>query len=436
MGRALHSVRLGRLLRGALLALLFCFGTAAAVPPELADPADDAFWYGTAADGGPAVLLHFFWTASCPHCRQAAPFVESLPRRLPWVRVVSHPLTGNRPNAELYVRAARLLGQEANSVPGFMFCRRLETGFDADHTTGAGLVAALESCRAARVAPPAGSAPADEGARAVSLPLLGTVDLQRWSLPALTVVLAGLDAFNPCAFFVLLFLLSLLVHARSRARMALVGGVFVAFSGLVYFAFMAAWLNAFLLAGELRAVTVAAGLLALVVGAVNIKDYFVFGRGPSLSIPEPAKPKLYRRVREVVNARSLGAMLAGPVLLAIAANSYELLCTAGFPMVYTRALTLHDLDAGSHYAWLALYNVIYVLPLAAIVAVFVRTMGARRLSEREGRVLKLVSGYMMLGLGALLLIAPQLLTNAIASLAVLPAALLATFGTVRLSRRQ
>jgi len=210
----------------------------------------------------------------------------------------------------------------------------------------------------------------------------------------------------------------------------------VAFSGLVYFAFMAAWLNAFLLAGELRAVTVAAGLLALVVGAVNIKDYFVFGRGPSLSIPEPAKPKLYRRVREVVNARSLGAMLAGSVLLAIAANSYELLCTAGFPMVYTRALTLHDLDAGSHYAWLALYNVIYVLPLAAIVAVFVRTMGARRLSEREGRVLKLLSGYMMLGLGALLLIAPQLLTNAIASLAVLPAALLATFGTVRLSRRQ
>jgi hypothetical protein len=54
------------------------------------------------------------------------------------------------------------------------------------------------------------------------------------------VVLAGLDAFNLCAFFVLLFLLSLMVHARRRMRMALVGGVFVAFSGLLYYVCMAA----------------------------------------------------------------------------------------------------------------------------------------------------------------------------------------------------
>jgi hypothetical protein len=425
----LPEVSIGRLLHLALLALLLCWRPAAAQP---ADPADDAFWYDTAADGGPAVVLHFFWTASCPHCKAAQPFVESLPRRLPWVRVASHPLTGNRPNAELYVRAARLFGQEANAVPGFMFCRRLETGFEAQDTTGAELIAALEACRAERTGTASGGAGA---AGEVRLPLVGTVDLQRWSLPVLTVVLAGLDAFNPCAFFVLLFLLSLLVHARSRARMALVGGVFVLFSGLVYFAFMAAWLNAFLLAGELRAVTVAAGLLALIVGAMNLKDYFLFGRGPSLSIPESAKPQLFRRMREVVNARSLGTMLAGAVLLAIAANSYELLCTAGLPMVYTRALTLHGLDAGGHYAWLALYNAIYVLPLAAIVAVFAWTMGARRLSEREGRVLKLVSGYMMLGLGALLLVAPQMLTSAASSLAVLPAALLASLATLKLSRR-
>jgi hypothetical protein len=80
--------------------------------------------------------------------------------------------------------------------------------------------------------------------------------------------------------------------------------------------------------------------------------------------------------------------------------------------------------ASGHYAWLALYNAIYVLPLAAIVAVFAWTMGARRLSE-----------HMMLGLGALLLVAPQMLTNAASSLAVLPAALLASFATLRLSRR-
>ena len=118
-------------------------------------------------------------------------------------------------------------------------------------------------------------------------------------------------------------------------------------------------------------------------------------------------------MREVVTTGQHGADAGGTVLLAIVANSYELLCTAGFPMVYTRALTLAKLESWQYYAWLAAYNVIYVLPLLAIVIVFTRTMGARKLTESEGRILKLVSGFMMLGFGLVLLFAPNLLTNAL-----------------------
>jgi hypothetical protein len=252
----------------------------------------------------------------------------------------------------------------------------------------------------------------------------------------LTLVLAGMDAFNPCAFFVLLFLLSLLVHAKSRARMAVVGGTFVLFSGLVYFVFMAAWLNVFLIAGELRIITLVAGLLALTVAALNIKDYFWFKEGPSLSIPESAKPGLFRRMRDIVASGSLGPMLASTVLLAIVANSYELLCTAGFPMVYTRVLTLATLETWQYYAWLAVYNVIYVIPLLVIVIVFVKTMGARKLTESEGRILKLVSGFMMLGFGLLLVLAPQLLTNPLASILVLVVAVGVALAAARFANPQ
>jgi hypothetical protein len=126
-------------------------------------------------------------------------------------------------------------------------------------------------------------------------------------------------------------------------------------------------------------------------------------------------------------------MLAGTVLLALVANSDELLCTAGFPMIYTRALTLHQVEGMGYYGWLAFYNLIYILPLALIVLAFTRTLGARKLSEFEGRVLKLVSGYMMLGLGLLLLLAPQWLANATASIAVLAGALAAAAITVKLA---
>jgi uncharacterized membrane protein len=217
--------------------------------------------------------------------------------------------------------------------------------------------------------------------------------------------------FNPCVFFVLLFLLSMLAHLRCRSRMLVIGGVFVLVSGGMYFAFMAAWLNLFQLVGHLAWVTLAAGALAVFLGLVNVKDFFLFGRGLTLSIPESRKPNLFRRVRAILDAESLPAMLAATLLLAIAANFYELLCTAGFPMLYTRLLTLAEPSTAARYGYLAAYNLIYVLPLALIVAVFVRTLGSRKLTEREGRLLKLLSGLMMLQLGALLLLAPHLLTG-------------------------
>jgi thiol-disulfide isomerase/thioredoxin len=420
----------------ALLALLLGIGVAGAAP----DPKSDDFWYGTAADGTPTVRLYYFYSPTCPHCQAAAPYIDELAARWPWLEVKKYAVKDNRDNARFYYETALSLGTKALSVPGFVYCRQVLIGYDAAETTGAEIAEALESCRERRLdeglasmtASPvaegdATSAPqtplaAEQGGTSVHLPFVGTLDAKALSLPVLTVVLAGMDAFNPCAFFVLLFLLSLLVHAKSRARMAVVGGTFVLFSGLVYFVFMAAWLNVFLIAGELRVITVIAGLLALTVAALNIKDYFWFKEGPSLSIPESAKPGLFKRMRGIVTTGSLGPMLASTVLLAIVANSYELLCTAGFPMVYTRVLTLAQLETWQYYAWLAVYNVIYVIPLLVIVIVFVRTMGARKLSENEGRILKLVSGFMMLGFGLLLLVAPQMLTNPMASILVLVAA--------------
>jgi len=419
-----------------LLALTLCSPSQAeSGDPGGRDPASTAFWHGTAPDGGPSVRLHYFYSPSCPHCQAAKPFLDQLQSRLPWLEVQRYSVKDDRDNARFYYNTARSLGVEALSVPGFVFCREVRIGYDAAETTGADLERALTACRERQAGAGPGEAvngadtvaPAVPGQPAASseidLPLLGKVDAGQLSLPVLTLVLAGVDAFNPCAFFVLLFLLSLLVHAKSRARMLFIGGTFVLFSGLVYFVFMAAWLNVFLIAGELRVMTVAAGLLAVVVGGLNVKDYFLFRQGPSLSIPESAKSGLFRRMRELVATGSLLPMLASTVMLAIVANSYELLCTAGFPMVYTRALTLAGLAGWQHYAWLAAYNVIYVLPLLAIVLVFTWTLGQRKLSEAEGRLLKLVSGYMMLGFGLVLLLAPNSLTSAGSSLLVLGVAL-------------
>ena len=388
-----------------------------------AQGAPDIEWVtdqGAGEGDGPArVHLYFFWSRSCPHCRKALPFVEGLAREYDWLALHAYELTSDRANVALYVEMAKKLGQDARSVPAFLICGRMLTGYDNAAGMGEQVRGLAELCRPVEavtdaVGQPASAVPAAADIdnapldnASLQVPVLGEINARTLSLPVFTLLIAGLDAFNPCAFFVLLFLLSLMVHARSRARMLLVGVTFVFVSGLVYFLFMAAWLNLFLVIGGAPMVTLAAGLLALLIGALNVKDFFLFKQGPSLSIPEQAKPGLYRRMRGLLSAESLGTMLLGTVVLALAANSYELLCTAGFPMVYTRVLTLNDLSGWAHYGYLVLYNLIYVLPLLIIVLVFTFTLGARKLSERQGRVLKLLSGVMMLGLGLTMLIAPE-----------------------------
>jgi len=277
-----------------------------------------------------------------------------------------------------------------------------------------------------------GGVEAERGAppEPIKVPLLGSVDPAKVSLPVFTIVIGALDSFNPCAFFVLLFLLSMLIHARSRKRMLLIGGIFVLFSGLIYFLFMAAWLNVFLLVGQITAITAAGGIVALLVGGINVKDFFLFKQGVSLSIPDSAKPKLFERMRGLLKAPTLPALIAGTVMLAISANAYELLCTAGFPMVYTRVLTLHNLTAFQYYQYLALYNIVYVIPLAVIVAVITTTLGARKLTEWQGRQLKLVSGLMMLSLGVVLIADPALLNNALASVVMLAGVVVLSAGII------
>jgi hypothetical protein len=396
------------------------------------------------AAGPPALTIHYFRADGCPHCEDAGAFFARLAAEEPRIAVRDYEVSRDPENRALFQAALDALGVAEGGVP-FIFVGDWATlGYHTDATTGAeirrqvarclatGCPDALAAIREGRA--PALQPPREAGAGLLRLPFIGEVAAAALSLPLLTLTVAALDAFNPCAFFVLLFLLSMMAHQKSRARMLAVGGIFVLFSGLMYFAFMAAWLSLFQLLGQLAWVTLAAGLLAVVVGAVNVKDFFLFGRGVSLSIPESKKPDIFRRARAVLAADKLPAMLVATVFLAVAANFYELLCTAGFPMVYTRILTLGEPSVAMRYFYLALYNLVYVLPLAAIVLVFVRTLGARKLGEREGRLLKLLSGTMMLELGVLLLAAPEWLSRLGVAFALLAGAVAVTWLAARLTR--
>ncbi len=375
--------------------------------------------------------LYFFSATNCPHCAEVRPHLEQLAERHPELEIVEHDIWADREAFKLLRDLLDTHGDQPVTTPTLFLGRQLWIGLNEE--TVPEIEAAVSRCLAegcpdamARLDATGASdegSPESEQADDMSLPLLGTVDAREVSLPLVTLVLGLLDSFNPCAFFVLLFLLSLMVHAHSHARMLAVGVVFVTFSGLIYFLFMAAWLNLFLVTGAVRYVTVIAGLVAMVAGLINLKDFAISQRGVSLSLSERSKSRLYQKTRHLIQAGSYPSLLGGTAVLAIAANSYELLCTAGFPMIYTRILTLRQLDNWSYYGYLAFYNLVYIVPLMAIVIIFSMTLGAHKLTEREGRSLKLISGMMMISLGGVLIFAPGLLNNLAGTAALLLGAL-------------
>lgn len=397
-------------------------------------------WYEKDVNGHPVIHLYFFWSKKCPHCLKARPDIIEMDKEYPWLKLHSLELVDRPENIRTYVSMAAMFGNDARSVPAFMFCGNLVSGYESKESTGRLLTSYLMACyQFAKENNPDNTVAFvfdQNESPSVDIPFLGSITADDYSLSVLTVFIAGMDAFNPCAFFVLLFLLSMMVHGRSRARMALIGGIFVFFSGLIYFLFMTAWLNLFLYLGELRFITLTAGALAILIALINIKDYFWFKKGFSLTIPDHEKPGLIDRIRKLLRLESISTVIVATVVLAIVANSYELLCTAGFPMIYTRILTLKALSVESYYFYLLMYNLIYILPLLLIVIVFTIKLGSRKLSEREGMVLKLLSGVMMLMLGLLLVVSPQWLNNVMAAAVLLLLAISITWGIVKVTNKK
>ncbi len=387
---------------------LFSFRAPAVEPPD------------SSLENNHPVELFFFWSRYCPHCREAKPFLQHLENQYSWLTVHSYDLVNHPENQRRFVSMAKRLKQPANSVPAFIFCGQMQVGYDSDATTGARLEQQLLQCR---------QEPENQSLEQekIQIPGLDSVNLDTLSMPLITVLIAGMDAFNPCAFFVLFFLLSLMALHRSRTRMLTVGLTFVFCSGVMYFLFMVAWLNLFLFFEQMIYLTVIAGALALLIGLINIKDYFYFKQGISLTLSATAQQRLFARMRSISQAENPWLMLFATLVLAIAANSYELLCTAGLPMVYTRLLTINHFSGLSYYAYLILYNVVYVIPLLVIVAGFTFSLGRKKLTEYQGRVLKLFSGLMMTGFGIFLVGMPEAMTQLGVSIGILAGAAVLTW---------
>lgn len=370
------------------------------------------------------VGVYFFWGEGCPHCAKEKVFLNRLEQKYDEVKVYEYEITKNQTNVILLQEMARDLGVEVAGVPFTVVDREYWVGYQSDVTTGKeiervvverlGLVGVgSENSEGvlADVSEPekkVDTVSVDEKVK-IDLPIWGEVEVGDLSLPLLTVVLAALDGFNPCAMWTLLFLISLLLGMENRRRMWILGVTFVVTSAGVYFLFLSAWLNLFLFVGMVSWIRGLIGLVAVGAGGYYLWDFCVNREGGCGVMGDEKRRQVFERLKKIVVKQQFWMALVGIALLAVAVNVVELVCSAGLPAVYTQVLSMSELASWQYYLYLVFYVLIFMLDDLFVFFTAMITLRAVGIESKYARYSHLIGGVLMLVLGVLLWFKPEVL---------------------------
>lgn len=380
------------------------------------------------------VTLHFFYGDTCPHCAKAKPFLTQLEQQHDWLTIKSYEIYNSDQHRQLMRDLATYLGADQPGVPFFVLGSQYLVGYLDDQTTGQTLLQALTSARDDpeyqdlaglfieqhstnfESVTPFESTPSSQPnlisdpPTHLNLPFLGQLNLSLLSLPALTFIIALVDGFNPCAMWVLVFLISMLLGLKRRRRMWLLGGSFILASGMVYFLFLTAWLNLFLFIGFLPLIRLSIGLLAMSIGTYYLYDFFTNPAAACKVSTNTQKQRIFSRIKSIVHTRSLIAAVIGIVILAFAVNLLELACSAGLPAVYTQILAQANLSWWQHYFFLVLYILIFMADDMFVFILAMSTLQLTGLNAKFTRASHLIGALVMLFVGLSMIFKPEFLS--------------------------
>ncbi|PIR48558.1 hypothetical protein COU80_02495 [Candidatus Peregrinibacteria bacterium CG10_big_fil_rev_8_21_14_0_10_55_24] len=368
-----------------------------------------------------------FVSESCPHCREFKEYAQ----REGWA-VNYYDITALE-SQQLFSALQKRAPSLQQAVPTIILNGQVIQGYDRDDTTGSILALKRTQCQESTE----GCLPFEEflaSERTVSvqsaegiciegcevdldqflfdLPFLGEVDLTLLSLPTLSILLGFLDGFNPCAMWVLITLLTLLIATRDPKKIWLVGGTFLFVSGAMYYLFIAAWLNAFLLIGFNLWVQKVIGIVAIGGGAFYF--YEALGKDPNQCQVTnlQQRQRLIEKMKSVLMRTAWPAMLLGVAILAFSVNLIELVCTAGLPAIFTQILAFNQVSNAARYGYMLLYILLYMIDDLIIFTIAVYTLHATGLTKKYARFTLIFGGFLMYALGVLLIFAPEVLTFA------------------------
>jgi len=376
---------------------------------------------GVKAETPAPVDIYFFYSTGCPLCAKEKEFLSFLSADDETLNINLYDVAKNKEARELYGKALKEFNIKSTTLPFTVIGEQYIIGWDSFEVTGKSVKEAIACVQenhcsdklkhllvsAVSVSDyPNGHSTIPE---TLNLPIFGEIQTKNISLPVLTLIIGALDGFNPCAMWTLMFLLSLLLGMKDRRRMWILGSAFIVASALVYFLFLAAWLNLLLFLGLIFWVRILIGLIALGGGSYYLKEFFTAKDSTCKVTGTEKRQKVFEKLKKITHESHFWLALSGIILLAFAVNLVELVCSAGLPAVYTQILALSNLETWQYYLYLILYIFIFMLDDLIVFFAAMITLRLTGLSSKYSRASHIIGGVLMLIIGLLLIFKPELL---------------------------
>lgn len=393
------------------------------------------------------INIHLFYGNGCPHCAAEEEFLSDYLKDRTDVKLYKYEIWYDSHNQELLSKVQKEMGTtNKNGVPFTVIGKKTIVGYadgvtdeqikdtinyylNNDYRDYAGEITGkvkkvevkeditkdeskTEDKKENKIEKADDTKDSDQTDENVTVPVLGKINAKKVSLPILAVVLGFVDGFNPCAMWILIFLITMLFNMKDRKKMWILGLTFILTSGIVYLMFMLAWLNLATFISKIAFIRLLIAVIALVVGLINVYKYIDSLKKKDEGcdvVDKKDRKKIMEKIISITHEKKFIIALLGIMVLAASVNIIELMCSIGIPLLFTQILAMNNLSTFGYMIYMFIYIFFFLIDDIVIFVISMVTLKVTGLSTKYTKYSHLVGGIIMLIIGLLLIIKPELL---------------------------
>ena len=364
------------------------------------------------------ITLHLFHGARCPHCKEEIEYLNEFIANNDNIKLETYEVWDDVNNQKLFSEVQDLLNVKTSGVPYLVVGSKVIIGFSKsatptsienvvnyylennykDYVTNYIKTGVKEKIE---------EEIEEVDKNIVTIPIIGEVDAKKISLPLVAVVIGFVDGFNPCALWILIFLITMLFNMKNRKRMWALGLTFLFTSSLVYLLFMISWLNLAVFLNKITIVKIIISLVAIIFGLVNVYNFFKPSETGCEVVDIKKRRSIINKIKNIVSEKKFILSLFGIILLAISVNIIELMCSLGLPLLFTSILSMNNLSKLEYCIYIFIYILFFMLDDFIIFFVAMKSSKITAISNKYSKYSHLIGGIIMLIIGILLVLKPE-----------------------------